>query len=170
MKKLLLILCLLISQSAFSAGWYFFAPSVGYYQGHYNTNKINGLGFNIKLGVNWGKAFIGADVDYATGLNMSDVSYDLNVQNTSLILGFSGKGFRAWYGMVSTANNTYTDGTTEYAATGAGTKIGLGTSIGTTYMNLEASFIQYDELSTDGTASTVDYFMDVVLLSFGWYL
>lgn len=172
MKKVFLFLMLILSSaSALADGWYFFNPSVGYYQGHYNSYKTSGIGFNIKGGFNWGKAFIGADIDYAQGLNASDVSYDIDVQNTGVLLGYGVGGLRIWYSMITAASVAYKNGSNEDTVTGSGTKLGLGGKLsGTTFINLEASFLDYDERDRNGSTSDVDQFMDLVLLSFGWVL
>ena len=69
------------------------------------------------------------------------------------------------------ASNSYKNGAIEYQATGGGSKLGIGGKIsGNTYLNLEANFLEYEELSTDGTKTDVDYFMDLVLLSVSWVL
>lgn len=169
--KYLLLLCLMLifPLKSFAGGWYFFEPGVGYYQGHYQTNKVSGIGFDFKLGFNIDKIYIGADVGYATDLNVSGVAYDIDMNNMGVVLGYNAGALRIWYTFITGATNSYKSGATEYEVTGTGSKLGIGGKIsGTTYINLESNFLKYDELTTDGTLSTVDYFMDITLLSVSW--
>jgi hypothetical protein len=171
MYKLLLLIILISSHSAFAGSWYFFEPAVGFYQGHYQTNKASGLGFDFKLGVNWDKMYFGADITYATELNLSAVAYDLDVNNTGLVVGYNGGGYRVWYTYLAGASNAYKSGGVEYEATGGGNKIGIGGKIGgNTYLNIETSFIKYDEISTDGTPADTDQFMDLTFVSVSWII
>ncbi len=172
MRNLLLVLTLFLSsQLAVASSWWFFEPGIGYYQGHYNSSKISGLGFDVKLGFNWNKLYIGADLGYASELNASSVPYDIGMNNTGLVIGYNGGGWRFWYGMVSGATLAYKNGANEYEATGSGSKIGIGAKTGgNSYINLEVNFLKYDELSTNGTPADVNYFMDAALLSFSWLL
>lgn len=171
MKNLIVLLLVLFSGSTKAGSWYFFAPSIGYYQGHYNTQKLSGIGLNFKLGFNWDKLFVGGDVDYAQGLNASDVTWDLDVQNTGLVLGYNGGAYRLWYTLISGATNSYKSGASEVSATGDGYKLGVGAKMGgNSYLNLEASFLDYSEQSTDGTVSDVDQFMDLILLSYSVWI
>jgi len=171
MRLIKVLFLFFLSQSAFASSWYFFEPAVGYYQGHFNASKVSGLGFDIKLGINWDRLYIGADVLYAQDLNVSGVSYELDAQNTGLVIGYNASALRVWYTLVSSASNSYKNGAIEYQATGGGSKLGIGGKIsGNTYLNLEANFLEYEELSTDGTKTDVDYFMDLVLLSVSWVL
>ncbi len=173
MKKLGLIICglLFLSGQAMAANWYFVEPAVGYYQGHYQTNKVTGLGFNFKGGFNWDRMYIGADIGYATELNVSAVAYDIDMNNTGVVIGYNTGGFRVWYSMITGSTLEYKSGATEYSAAGSGSKFGLGGKIsGNTYYNLEVNFLKYDELSTDGSPADVDYFMDVAFLSFSWVI
>lgn len=172
MKKLLILFSLFFySLNCHAGSWYFFEPGIGFYQGHYQTNKVSGIGFDFKLGVNWDKMYIGADVGYATGLNVSSVAYDLDMNNTGVVIGFNTANFRLWYTIMTGANNSYKSGAVDYKATGKGSKIGMGGKVsGNMYFNLEINFLKYDELSTDGTLSDVDQFMDLALISFSWLI
>lgn len=160
---------ILSAQVGHCASWYFFDPGLGYYQGHYNANKVSGIGFDFKLGFNWGNMFLGADIGYAQDLNISNVTYELDFMSTGAVIGYNANPLRIWYTMVSGATNSYKDGATEYVASGNGYKLGIGGKVsGSTYINLETNFLEYEELSTDGTKSDVDYYMDLVLLSISW--
>lgn len=168
MKTLVAFILLIFTHSAF-AKWYFYEPAVGYYQGHYNTNKISGIGFNFKVGLNWGNMFLGGDIGYAQDLNLSNVSYGMDYQSTGAVIGYDASNLRIWYTMVVGATNSYKSGSTEYEATGSGYKLGIGGKIsGSTFINLETSFLEYEELSTNGAKSDVDYFMDLIVLSVSW--
>lgn len=164
-----LTLFIALFSSTANASWYFLEPAVGYYQGHYQTNKLTGLGLDLKLGVMWGKMFIGADVGYASALTSSKVTYDVAMNNTGLALGWTLNDWRLWYVHVSSASLAWKSGASDIEASGSGYKLGVSTKLsGSTHFNLEANFLKYDEKTTAGTSADVDEFMDLVFMSISW--
>lgn len=170
MKKFTLVLFFsLIFSSSLYAKWYFVEPSIGYHQGHYEANKLSGIGVDLKFGFNWNNMFIGGDYALAPSLTSAKVAYEIGLTNTGVVLGWNMKGWRMWYVHMMSSELSWSVSGAETSITGSGYKIGLGGKIfNELSLNIEANFLKYTESSIDGTVSDVDQFMDLVLISFSW--
>ncbi|MCB9091516.1 MAG: hypothetical protein H6621_09225 [Halobacteriovoraceae bacterium] len=140
-----------------------FEPSIGYNRGHYQTSKVQGIGFGLKAGFEFGSLFIVGDAGYHD-LQLGSTPTS-NLSDLSATIGGNFKGWRFWYSHMLSATLTIENSGNTTKITGSGSKIGIGGEVANkVYLNLEARFIDFDE--SDGTPVT--QFMDAGFLSISW--
>ena len=136
-----------------SYAWFHFEPAIGYNKGQFDSSSMSGLGLNLKLGFDIKEIFIVADADYHNVQQGSLSSVTYNDQGVTL--GLNLQRYRLWYGLITSSTLSYSSGSVSSTETGTGTKLGVSSLIGTElWVNLEARFINYTNLTTGGVSST----------------
>lgn len=160
---LLFIITGLISQGAWA--FFHFEPGIGYNRGHFQTNKVQGIGLTVKTGVEFNRFFMLADVGYhdlQLGSTPTSTATDIG-----LAIGGDFKSWRAWFTYVAATDLKIDSAGTTVTHSGDGMKVGFsGKMGGDAYVNLEIRFLDYNDI--DGAPTTE--FMDAALLSVSWVL
>lgn len=166
--KSLLMLGVLTTASSAHA-FFHFEPGIGYNRGHFQTDKVQGLGLQFKVGIDFQKVFIVADAGYHDlQLGATPTS---TLTDVALTLGGDFKSWRAWYSYLASASLATGSEPNKTTRTGGGYKLGIsGQLTGNAYLNLEARFVDFTKSTTGTTESTVTEFMDAAFLSVSWPL
>ena len=162
-KTLIFIAVFLFSTLA--QALFHFEPGIGYNRGHYNTNKLQGIGLTVKTGVEFQKFFLLADVGYhdlQLGSTPTSTATDMG-----LAIGGDFKKWRFWFTYIAAADLKTESGGVSSTRKGDGIKLGISGNItGDAYVNLEMRFIDFND--ADGTPVTE--FMDAGFISVSWVL
>ncbi|MCB0391911.1 MAG: hypothetical protein KDD58_11505 [Bdellovibrionales bacterium] len=148
-----------------SHAFFHLETGIGYNRGHYQTNKIQGIGLNAKTGFEVGTFFIFADVGYHD-LQLGSTPTS-KLTDTGITIGKDFRGWRFWYTYIMSATLSIESGSTTTDIEGDGMKLGIsGKVANSAHLNLEARFIDFKE----SNSSPVTEFMDAGFLSISWVL
>jgi hypothetical protein len=150
--------------------WLLVEPFIGYNKGQEQGVALQGIGLGGRLGFDFRNFFIAGDMDYddVQQGTLTSVKYT----NTGVTFGGSLQHLRIWYGVISSSQFTYPSGTTKVTVKGSGTKIGLGTELGSKLnLNLELRSVNYTT-SDPGTGVTaaIAELGTVGFMSLSWLL
>ena len=158
-----ILLLSFLAISAKAQAYFLFEPGIGYNRGHYQTQKLQGIGLTAKLGVEFTKFFIAGDVGYhdlQLGSTPTSTQTDFGVA-----LGGDFKQWKFWFTYLASATLSVESGSTTNEYSGDGIKLGIGGLVGKdAYLNLEVRFIDI----TEANGSPVTQFIDAGLLSISW--
>lgn len=167
LKKLLLFFVFCFPLTSWS--YFHFEPGIGYNRGHYQTNKLQGIGLTLKTGAEFQKFFLLADIGYHDlQLGSTPTSTALDA---GLAIGGDFKSWRFWFTYLAMAQLETESGGVTSTVSGDGFKLGISGQLSQkAYINLEVRFIDYNKLESNGASSDITQFMDAALLSVSWKL
>lgn len=159
----------LLALTAPARAFFHIEPGIGYNRGHYQTEKVQGLGLQFKVGIDFQKIFIVADAGYHDlQLGATPTS---NLTDVALTFGGDFKTWRAWYSHLASASLSTGTDTAKVTRSGGGFKLGIsGQLSGNAFLNLEARFIDFNKSANATSESTITEFMDAAFLSVSWPL
>ncbi len=152
-----------------SWGFFHFEPGIGYNRGHYQTNKLQGIGLTLKTGAEFQNFFLLADVGYHD-LQLGSIPTS-TATDAGLAIGGDFRSWRFWFTYLLLADLTTESSGVKSTVSGDGFKLGISGQLSQkAYVNLEVRFIDFNKQDSNGVTSDVSFFMDAALLSVSWKL
>lgn len=152
LKKIIVACVFTFSVPCFA--WFHLEPAIGYNKGQEQSSSAQGIGLQLRIGLDYQNFFFTQDMDY-NDLQQGAQS-SVKYTNTGFTIGGDFQRLRMWYGIITSAQLSYASNSTTVSSRGSGTKFGIGTALGTNlHLNLELKSLNYtsNDPGTGVTAS-----------------